>query len=171
MHARTHIHMHTLTHTHTHVQVRLTHVPEYFDFWQGKPLRERDFGVKVQKRKAWQRPKSDYGNRLATRNKNKENDDSTSGGGWGSGRGLETLVEKEDSTTGSHVGSRRGSRSDGGLNDKKKSGDQDDDVSKLSVCGSGLSSRRGSKDFGGKEKGNKVYANLSNTFIFQSHLM
>ena len=116
----------------------------------------------MHKRKAWQRPKSDYGNRFNTRN-NKENDDS---GGWGDGRGLETLDEKDDSTIGSQDDKRRGSHAggDGGLNDKKKSGSgQDDDASKLSVCGSGLSSRRGSKDFGGRERGNKGYVKLLRT--------
>lgn len=42
-----------------------THVPEYINFWGGKPLQNRDFGVVVHERKPWKRPSSDYGSRHA----------------------------------------------------------------------------------------------------------
>lgn len=142
----------------------LTHTPEYFDFWQGKPLRERDFGVKVHKRKAWQRPKSDYGTRFWNRNRNKENQNGSGSGvgGDGSGTGiggLETLLEKDGDSSLSST--RRGSRDfgriggDGGDSDDKKSGLGDS--SKLSISGEGLGSRRGSKDFGdGRDKDKRL---------------
>ena len=132
------------------LQVRLTSTPEYFDFWQGKPLRERDFGVKMHKRKSWQRPKSDYGTRSLNRNsKNKENGNGEGGEGDGVG-GLETLLERDGDSS---LSSRRGSRDVGRMGDmdKNKSGLQDDS-SKLSISGEGLDSRRGSKDLGGKDK-------------------
>eukprot|EP00731_Ephydatia_muelleri_P022508 Em0015g91a len=44
--------------------VYLTRVPEYFNFWAGKPLLSKEFGVTVQTRKKWTRPKSDYGTRF-----------------------------------------------------------------------------------------------------------
>lgn len=43
-----------------------THVPEYINFWGGKPLQNRDFGVVVHERKPWKRPSSDYGTRGAS---------------------------------------------------------------------------------------------------------
>lgn len=133
--------------------MHLTRVPEYFNFWDGKPLLQRDFGVKVHKRKQWRRPKSDYGTRFFTRKK-KDGDDDDSNKGRG---GLETLLERDDSSTlGSNVGSRRASRDFGGLGtggDDGKSGGKDG----LSISGEGLdsgsASRRGSKDFGGKGRG------------------
>ena len=134
--------------------MRLTRVPEYFNFWDGKPLLQRDFGVKVQKRKQWQRPKSDYGTRFFTRKKkNGDDDDSNKGRG-----GLETLLERDDSSTlGSNVGSRRASRDFGGLGTEGDDGKTGKDTSGLSVSGEGLdsgsASRRGSKDFGGKGRG------------------
>ena len=72
--------------------VKLTRVPEYLDFWAGKPLVQKEFGVPVHKRNTWQRPKSDYGNRFL---KNKGTlgaggDHMTQGVGAG---GLETLIE------------------------------------------------------------------------------
>ena len=134
-------------------QVHLTRVPEYLNFWEGKPLLQRDFGVKVHKRKHWQRPKSDYGSRFSTRKK-KDDDD---GDGRGNMGGLETLLERDDgSTLGSDTGTRRGSRDFGGLG-RGDGGAGDNDASKLSVSGEGLNSgsgsRRGSKDFGGKGRG------------------
>ena len=126
------------------MQVRLTHTPEYFDFWQGKPLRERDFGVKVHKRKAWKRPKSDYGNRFFTRNKENDGQGSENRGGDNDAfGGLETLLERDGDST---LNSRRGSRDFGAI----ATGDGDKGDSKLGVVGEGLGSRRGSKDFGGK---------------------
>jgi hypothetical protein len=129
-------------------------VPEYFNFWDGKPLLQRDYGVKVQTRKKWQRPKSDYGTRFFTRRK-KDGDDDDSNKGRGSG--LETLLERDDSSTlGSNFGSRRASRDFGGLGDGKTGKDNDINGG-LSVSGEGLdsgsASRRGSKDFGGKGRG------------------
>lgn len=131
------------------LQVRLTHTPEYFDFWQGKPLRERDFGVKMHKRKSWQRPKSDYGTHSLNRNRNKENGDGKGDDSDGVG-GLETLLERDGDSS---LNSRRGSRDFGRMGDmdKNKSG-LEDDSSKLSISGEGLDSRRGSKDLGGKDK-------------------
>ena len=81
----------------------MTHTPEYFNFWAGKPLLQRDFSVGVQKRKVWRRPKSDYGSRRLE-----------SGGcagrmrGWGEKEGvLETVVER-DSAVGSECGDGHG---------------------------------------------------------------
>ena len=141
--------------------MQLTRIPEYFNFWEGKPLLQRDFGVKVHKRKQWQRPKSDYGTRT-------KKDNNTKGQGSGLGNsGLETLVERDDSSTlGSDAGTRRGSRDFGSLGQDKGAGDQgktnvtsDNDSSRLSVSGKGLdsgsASRRGSRDFGGKGKSDK----------------
>ena len=51
---------------HACMQVTLTSVPEYFNFWNGKPLHSKEFGSKPVKRKAWRRPMSDYGSRLTT---------------------------------------------------------------------------------------------------------
>ena len=125
-------------------------MPEYFNFWEGKPLLQRDYGVKVHKRKAWRRPKSDYGSGLISRRKRDGDDDDGLGGG------LETLHERDDgSTLGSDTGTRRGSRDFGGLGQGGGAGDND--ASKLSISGEGLNSgsgsRRGSKDFGGKGRG------------------
>ena len=82
----------------------MTHVPEYFNFWAGKPLLERDFSVGVQKRKPWQRPKSDYGSRGLGNSSRMR--------GWGEregGRVLETVVER-DSAAGSEYGDGHGRR-------------------------------------------------------------
>ena len=111
----------------------------------------------MQKRKQWQRPKSDYGTRFFTRKKKGGDEDDNSKGR----SGLETLLERDDSSTlGSNVGSRRASRDFGGLGaggDDGKSGTGGKDMSGLSVSGEGLdsgsASRRGSKDFGGKGRG------------------
>ena len=46
-----------------------THVPEYINFWGGKPLQNRDFGAVVHERKPWKRPSSDYGTRRASSRK------------------------------------------------------------------------------------------------------
>ena len=46
------------------VQVTLTRVPEYVNFWQGKPLSKRECALPVHSRTAWKRPKSDYGSRI-----------------------------------------------------------------------------------------------------------
>ena len=76
----------------------MTHTPEYFNFWEGKPLLERDYGVEVHRRKPWSRPKSDYGSRFYARRVNKYR------GKGGEAGGLETLVEHEGSTIGSEEG-------------------------------------------------------------------
>ena len=39
-------------------------VPEYFNFWQGKPLKVREWSVPQYGRKSRRRPKSDYGSRF-----------------------------------------------------------------------------------------------------------
>lgn len=46
-----------------------THVPEYINFWGGKPLQNRDFGAVVHERKPWKRPTSDYGTRRVSSRK------------------------------------------------------------------------------------------------------
>lgn len=46
-------------------QVTLTRIPEYVNFWQGKPLSEREQIVHSHPRKGWRRPKSDYGSKFA----------------------------------------------------------------------------------------------------------
>ena len=48
--------------------VHRTDAPEYFNFWEGKPLSERG-GMVIHERKQWKRPKSDYGSRYYTRTK------------------------------------------------------------------------------------------------------
>ena len=56
--------------SYTSIQVTLTRVPEYINFWDGKPLLQREYGVQVHKKKQWLRPKSDYGSRIkSTKNK------------------------------------------------------------------------------------------------------
>ena len=127
--------------------MHLTRTPEYINFWEGKPLLQRDYGVKVHKRKQWRRPNSDYGSRFFTRRKG----DDTDGG-------LETLHEKDDgSNLGSETGTRRGSRDFGGLGSGDGGLSGSGDASKLAVSGEGLDSRsgsrRGSKDLGGKGSG------------------
>ena len=57
-------------------------MPEYVNFWQGKPLSIREHAVPVHKRRAWQRPKSDYGSRTCSRDK--------------SGQALATVMESVD---------------------------------------------------------------------------
>ena len=147
------------------LQVQLTRTPEYFNFWEGKPLLKRDWGVPTHKRKQWHRPKSDYGSRFASRKK--KGDGSNEGQGSGLlGSGLETLLERDDgSTLGSDTSTRRGSRDFGALGGDGAGGrglgtgdgSGDNDASKLSVSGEGLNSRsgsrRGSKDFGGTGRG------------------
>lgn len=49
----------------------LSRVPEYVNFWQGKPLSERERVVPSHTRRAWKRPKSDYGSRDLSRGNNK----------------------------------------------------------------------------------------------------
>ena len=46
------------------MQVTLTRVPEYLNFWQGKPLSKRENAIPIHTRTAWKRPKSDYGSRM-----------------------------------------------------------------------------------------------------------
>ena len=95
--------------------MRLTRTPEYFNFWEGKPLLKRDYGVQVHRRKVWHRPKSDYGSRFWR-----------SGGSdkhRGETGGLETLVEQEGSTLGSGEGDD-GDRSR--ENTSRGQGDDDD---------------------------------------------
>lgn len=105
-------------------------MPEYFNFWEGKPLLQRDFGVKVHKRKAWQRPKSDYGTRYSLRKGGAKKGGGGEEGGWG----LETLAEKDDSVGSSEEGrGRRGRLS--GAGEESGAGDggsgQDGDKSKV----------------------------------------
>jgi hypothetical protein len=65
--------------------VALTRVPEYVNFWQGKLLSQREFAIPSHTRRAWQRPKSDYGSRF-TGHKNE-------------GKALATLVEGPDDSS------------------------------------------------------------------------
>ena len=102
------------------MKVKLTRVPEYFNFWDLKPLEKRDFSVPVHKRSPWQRKKGYYGGKSLGRRRQ--------GKGEGEGGGvLETLVEGDGSTGGSEGGDRR---KKGGLGDGEdgdgKSGDQSD---------------------------------------------
>ena len=97
------------------LQVQVTSVPEYFNFWEGKPLLERDFSVRVQKRKPWRRPKSDYGNRLG--------DDNRAGGRRGGGV-LETVVER-DSAAGSEYGDGHGGHGGRGRQPGLKDGESE----------------------------------------------
>ena len=41
--------------------VALSSTPQYFDFWNEKPLKPRDWSRKTYPRKPWKRPKSSYG--------------------------------------------------------------------------------------------------------------
>ena len=65
----------------------LTRVPEYVNFWQGKPLSQREHLIPSQPRRAWQRPKSDYGSRFRPHS--------------GSNKVLGTVLEGADDFTGS----------------------------------------------------------------------
>ena len=67
------------------LQVPLTRVPEYVNFWQGKPLLKREHSKPIQPRKAWHRPKSDYGSRFLA-HKNESN-------------ALDTVLEARDGST------------------------------------------------------------------------
>ena len=79
--------------------MHLTDTPEFFNFWLGKPLQERDFGVKVHKRKPWKRPQSDYGNRLSGRKKSDSNGGGANDAG-GDDSGLDALLEDDGSGRG-----------------------------------------------------------------------
>ena len=92
------------------VQVNLTRVPEYVNFWQGKPLSQREHGNPTHSRALWKRPKSDYGSRLLAR---KTGDNA-----------LATVMEGEDGGLGSG-----GSTSDAWA-DSSKTGA----AAKLQVC-------------------------------------
>ena len=83
------------------LQVSLTRIPEYFNFWDGKPLSQREYGAPTHKRKVWQRPKSDYGLRSAGRKKK-----------GGQDGGLSPLDEGDDLLNGSH-GTGGGGRNGG----------------------------------------------------------
>lgn len=97
----------------------MTRIPEYFNFWEGKPLLERDYGVQVHQRKAWHRPKSDYGSRFYSKRHGDQK------GGKKEGQGLETLVEQEDSVSGSGEGDGKALRN-------RRGGEEDTDLSKVS---------------------------------------
>ena len=45
-------------------------MPEYVNFWQGKPLSKREYSIPVHTRMAWTRPKSDYGSRITVHKSN-----------------------------------------------------------------------------------------------------
>ena len=64
--------------------VALGTVPEYFNFWQGKPLKMRDWSVPQYGRKSRRRPKSDYGSRFYSSKSGKGTQD-------GSGKGQDGL--------------------------------------------------------------------------------
>lgn len=55
--------------------VALGTVPEYFNFWQGKPLKLRDWRVPQHGRKSSARPKSDYGSRYYSSKSGKSTQD------------------------------------------------------------------------------------------------
>ena len=61
--------------------VALGTVPEYFNFWQGKPLKLRDWSVPQHGRKSRQRPKSDYGSHFYSRKNGKGTQDGGKGDG------------------------------------------------------------------------------------------
>ena len=72
-------------HIRTTTPVYRTNVPEYINFWEGKPLSERQFGVPMHERNAWVRPKSDYGTRFKGVKKKSSKDESGSADDIGSG--------------------------------------------------------------------------------------
>ena len=97
-------------HTRNLLQVTLTRIPEYVNFWQGKPLSEREQTVPSHTRKAWKRPKSDYGLHFRPRS--------------GSSKALATVLEggddcyggtdnSDDHTKGQANGSQQGKSSSG----------------------------------------------------------
>jgi len=63
-------------------------------------LQERDFGVKVQKRKPWKRPQSDYGNRLGRREKSDKSGEGGEANGGAEDLGLNTLLGEDGSVKG-----------------------------------------------------------------------
>ena len=97
----------------------MTRIPEYFNFWEGKPLLERDYGVQVHQRKAWHRPKSCYGSRFYSQRYGDRK-----GGRKGEGQGLETVVEREGSLSGSGEGDRKALRG-------QRGGEVEADISKV----------------------------------------
>lgn len=100
----------------------MTDQPEFFNFWLGKPLLERDSGVVVHKRKKWKRPQSDYGRRRTSRNGDGGGDDDDDEARRR--RGLETLVETD--TDGLDTSNRRGGgRLDDEQNSSRTDGDDD----------------------------------------------
>jgi len=122
-------------------QVQVTHTPEYFGFWQGKPLSVREFGVKVHKRHPWTRVKSAWGSgQLIRRGGGKENSGS-------SGDQLETLVERDSDSL---LNSRRGSRDVGHHDNSHHNGSGSDHGQGTSEGGldgeGGHDQRQGSQD-------------------------
>lgn len=101
----------------------MTRVPEYFNFWNMKPIQRREFGVPQHKRRVWNRPKSDYGNRLFGRRRKGEGEGGGGRGGVdGEGR-LGTLLEG-DGVDSDQRGARSGwtGGSEGGDGGDKQSG-------------------------------------------------
>ena len=76
--------------------VALGTTPEYFNFWQGKPLKYRDWTIPQYGRKSRPRPKSDYGSRFYSRRKSdkssQDGDDASSKGDGTEGLNLDDLM-------------------------------------------------------------------------------
>ncbi|XP_019848760.1 PREDICTED: uncharacterized protein LOC109580236 isoform X2 [Amphimedon queenslandica] len=78
--------------------VSLSSVPQYFNFWNEKPIRPREWDVTMHQRKSRRRPKSDYGNRFSGLNRKRlsEHDRHNMAGGEGLGTLYEDTTNNND---------------------------------------------------------------------------
>ena len=101
------------------VPVSLSSVPEYFNFWNEKPLRPREWDIPMHARKSRRRPKSDYGNRIIGANRKRRSSqqegrvDSETAGGLG------TLYESHGDECADTGRDQKGRRTGDGLNGDK----------------------------------------------------
>ena len=127
-------------------------------------MQERDYGVKMQKRKHWKRPRSDYGNRFGGRRQSNGSENNDGGRGTGAGTELETLIETDDSEIGKEGQyiSQEGEGGKGEDSDGKHGldGDGEDDLCK-EEGGGGDDSGGGGDDSGGGGNGDTINGNKS----------
>ena len=104
------------------VPVSLSSVPEYFNFWNEKPLRPREWDVPMHARKSRRRPKSDYGNRIIGANRKRRSSQQEGRADSETAGGLGTLYEShgdECADTGREGKEQKGRRTGDGLNGDK----------------------------------------------------
>lgn len=94
------------------VPVLLTNVPQYFNFWNEKPIRRREWGIPTHERRLRKcRPKSDYGIRGNSLNKTNLGNNTSGVNGAGGGENdlseLGTLFEVADGSVSSHEGGKK----------------------------------------------------------------